>query len=68
MAARINTTPTLDPGVPEKLFDTGLRNARTFHPYGVTKDGQRFLIPVGRASLGSAPITIVLNWPATLAK
>jgi hypothetical protein len=36
------------------------------HPYNVTADGQRFLINTLPAQAGAAPITVVLNWTATL--
>jgi hypothetical protein len=39
-------------------------------PYDVTDDGQRFLlaaqIGAGPDGLVSAPITVVLNWPAAI--
>jgi eukaryotic-like serine/threonine-protein kinase len=68
MAAHIDTVPSFTPSSPEPLFQTGLTSANTYHPYAVGKDGQRFLIPIEREDSGSTPITIVLNWPANLAK
>ena len=38
---------------------------RGFHPYTVTRDGQRFLIP---REMPPAPITVVLNWATRPAK
>jgi hypothetical protein len=54
--------------VPEPLFATGLTAPGTQRSYAVAKGGQRFLIPVDHDSLGSSPITVVLNWPTLLAK
>jgi Tol biopolymer transport system component len=52
------------PGVPKALFDTGLaQNAG----YDVGKDG-RFLIPRAVEGGASAPLTVVVNWTATLKK
>jgi hypothetical protein len=33
----------------------------------VSKDG-RFLMPIPVESAGNAPMTVVINWPATLKK
>jgi DNA-binding winged helix-turn-helix (wHTH) protein/Tol biopolymer transport system component len=65
MAAGIEKTAKgLKPTVPQPLFHTGaLRN----FGYAVAKDGQRFLISVTDPP-GPAPITVVMNWPATLRK
>jgi eukaryotic-like serine/threonine-protein kinase len=65
MAAGIEKTAKgLEPTVPQPLFHTGaLRN----FGYAVAKDGQRFLISVTDPP-GAAPITVVMNWPATLRK
>ena len=64
MAAGIDTTRSFVPTLPERLFTTELRPG-SFHPYAVTRDGQRFLIP---REMRPAPITVVLNWPTLLAK
>jgi hypothetical protein len=47
-------------------FHTGLNDVIEHqHPYAVSKDGQRFLIPVKRNPPADAPITI-WNWKALL--
>jgi serine/threonine protein kinase len=63
MAAQIDTTTGFSAGVPERLFATSLQ-AGGNPPYGVTKDGQRFLMPIPAPP---APIVVLLNWPARLA-
>ena len=68
MAAGIDTTKAFAATVPHSLFRTGLTDPGTFHPYAVANGGNRFLIPVRREAPGSMPITVVLNWPATLPK
>jgi Tol biopolymer transport system component len=57
-------------GTPRALFDSGFINqgeggGRVYHPYAVSADGQRFLIPRPVASVtqdASPPIAVVLNW------
>jgi Tol biopolymer transport system component len=60
-------------GAPQKLFDTGMVTPPhspiipVYHTYGVSRDGQRFLIPRPLSRLGGAaetPITVVLHWSA----
>jgi hypothetical protein len=38
------------------------------HTYAVTKDGKRFLLRILDPGQLSTPITVVLNWRATLKK
>jgi hypothetical protein len=64
MAAGIAARKDFAATVPQRLFTTDLRPG-SFRPYAVTRDGQRFLIP---REMPPAPITVVLNWPAIVAK
>jgi hypothetical protein len=66
MAAGIETAKGLKPTVPQPLFHTGFVALQNFG-YAPAKDGQRFLISVTDQP-GAAPITVVMNWPATLRK
>jgi Tol biopolymer transport system component len=72
MAVAIDGRGQLEAGVPQTLFDAavgGVGGTNMDQSYVVTKDGQRFL--VNRRSLSStsaAPLTVVVNWPATLQK
>jgi len=44
-------------------------NANAPYPYVVTRDGQRFLVSVDTSQQGTeTPMTIVVNWPASLKK
>ena len=52
------------PGVPKVLFDAGLFPGAY---YDVAKDG-RFLLPKPVEQGGSAPLEVIVNWPATLKK
>ena len=46
MAARLDTLKDFTVTAPQPLFQTDLTSTQNNHPYVVTKDGQRFLIPV----------------------
>jgi hypothetical protein len=69
MAVAIDTTGEFTAGVPQTLFPTlaagGLNPSQV---YGVTKDGSRFLINTRPQQDMAAPLTVVLNWPATIQK
>jgi hypothetical protein len=52
-----------EPGVPKLLFE---REFGGLFDFAVSRDGQRFLIPVPVEEGSSAPITVVLNWTADL--
>ena len=70
--------PRFERGTPQELFDSGkvvgsvLGHQGNSHPYAVSPDGQRFLIPRLASNLqGEAPptpITVILNWTAALKK
>ena len=65
MATSVNTSAGFHASVPVRLFETGLLPTRN-HPYAVSGDGQRLLIPVTINPPGPTPVTVILNWPATL--
>jgi hypothetical protein len=55
----------LEASTPRALFNPGISGPVN---YVVTSDGQRFLLIIGGEAEGSSPITVVLNWDATLKK
>jgi len=57
---------TLELGQAQPLFAAPSPTTPGFH-YDVTRDGQRFLI-VTAGEVGSAPLTLVVNWTADLKK
>jgi hypothetical protein len=64
MAVEIATSPTLTVGKPQRLFEKPYERSQAFWPnYGVTADGQRFVM-VKRIDQGEAPaqINVVVNW------
>ena len=62
----IRTTPVLELGTPETLFAVSER--ASWGDFAVSPDGQRFL-SISYESRGSEqPITVVLSWPAEIAR
>jgi len=61
MSARIDTAKEFTATVPQPLFQMGITSAQNNNPYVVTRDGQRFLIPVVDQT-AAAQMTVVLNW------
>jgi hypothetical protein len=70
MAAAVNGQGSaFEVGAVRSLFDT--RAPSTINPrsaYDVSPDGQRFLVNTLVDEAASAPITLVVNWPALLKK
>lgn len=64
MAAEIALGNAIRAGIPQTLFPTSLSEKNDRHPYAVTKDGSRFVVPVTDPRELSVPLTVVLNWPA----
>ena len=55
-------------GTPHALFPAGATGLNTGQVYDVANDGQRFLVNSRPQQVSSAPLTVVLNWPATIQK
>ena len=77
MAVSVKLDPIFQVGQTSELFQSGLTPQQPtpfFHRYGVSADGQRFLVAAGAnstvpaAGASSVPITAVVNWTATLRK
>ena len=64
MSVEIDTKNGFQPGVPKQLFK--LPGEIRF--WDVTRDGQKFLIPVPVAAADSAPYNVIVNWTSTLKK
>jgi eukaryotic-like serine/threonine-protein kinase len=62
-AVTVNAGKVFESGIPRPLFETQLTEGSQ---YTVTADGQRFLLSTIAKDQSSAPITIVINWPAGL--
>jgi hypothetical protein len=66
MAVAMGAGGQFEGAAPKRLFRP---NAPRFYPtqiYAATRDGQRFLVNAQAESTNVAPITVVVNWPATL--
>ena len=70
MAAPIIGTNPFETGPPQALFVAIPESSLTLntHQYAVTKDGRRFLINTRPQQPNDAPLTVVVNWSATIAK
>lgn len=68
MVAEVTLGKELHFTVPRALFPIPLLKTNDRHTYAVTKDGQRFLLPVRDQRQASTPITVVLNWPEMVKK
>ena len=67
MAVSIDASRGFDAGVPQRLFTTNALNNQNL-VYAVTKDGMRFLVNSRPEQASVAPITVVVNWMATIQK
>ena len=54
-------------GVPHHLFQA-LAIQPEYGPFDVTDDGKKFLLNSGNMKEGSAPFTLIQNWPSELTK
>jgi len=69
MAAPVTTGANFDAGTPVALFQSTPRQpvlVFDFFVYDVSRDGQRFLINTQVKQAESAPMSVILNWPAKL--
>jgi len=66
MSVEITTSPKFEGGVPRQLFQANMKSINQGWCYGVTNDGQRFLVNTFVQNLNSAAMTIVLNWTTDL--
>jgi Tol biopolymer transport system component len=68
MAVDIRSDSGLEWGVPHPLFDTGLDAERNRDQFAATPDGQRFLVQLPTSDAAAVPISVVLNWTASLTR
>ena len=71
MAAPVTTGAHFDAGTPVVLFQSTPRQPVLVYDlfvYDVSRDGQRFLINTQVKQGDSAPMSVILNWPAKLGK
>ena len=55
-------------GVEQRLFSTDYNRRRGRRFFAVSRDGHRFLVPVYPEPLPTTPLTVIVNWPATLTR
>ena len=69
MSVEVQRGSSLAAGTPRGLFRTRTPAVHLFRPkYDVSADGQRFLINTLAEEQTAQPVTVMLNWQATLAK
>jgi hypothetical protein len=66
MAVPVHAGENLDPGAPKPLFQLHTPNDGISSSYDVAPDDQRFLVSTLVGEEVSAPLTVVINWTATL--
>jgi Tol biopolymer transport system component/tRNA A-37 threonylcarbamoyl transferase component Bud32 len=69
-AVPIDSAGQFHAGQPQALFQfrSGAPALDGSQVYAVTKDGKRFLVNARPAEISAAPLTVVVNWPATIQK
>jgi dipeptidyl aminopeptidase/acylaminoacyl peptidase len=67
MALEVKAGAGLETGVPRVLFETRVRPYPLYDLYGVTPDGQKFLV-AEVVKEAPTPINVILDWPALLPK
>jgi hypothetical protein len=68
MVVDIRVDPSIELGVPRRLFDTKLLVDPIRDQFAVTADGERFLIQTPVSEGSPTPITVVVNWPTAFFK
>ena len=71
MAVPVTTGANFDSGTPVALFQATPRQPIPIYDlfvYDVSRDGQRFVIITPVKEAGTAPMSVILNWPAKLSK
>jgi len=68
MAVSVNLGSSFQMGTPTALFQTRVFRYDAPNRYAVSNDGKRFLVNSSIDEINNTPITVVLNWTATLKK
>jgi hypothetical protein len=66
MAATVDTSRQFETGAPEALFVAPALGPTNSRQYAVSKDGKRFLMNVRSERATATPLTVVVNWLATM--
>ena len=68
-AVPIDASREFKTGAVQPLFQTNAIRVNSSATFAASRDGQRFLVNTrGPRSDAAAPLTVVLNWPATIQK
>ncbi len=63
MSLPVRTSPTLEIGTPTALFTI---SGKPWLDFAVTNDGKRFLAVAPETTADDQPMTVVVDWPASL--
>jgi hypothetical protein len=66
MSVELKGGARFESSVPRELFQTAIKLTTDGWSVAPSGDGQRFLVNAYASANKSAPLTIVLNWPAQL--
>jgi hypothetical protein len=66
MAVQVDETGAFQGTAPQPLFRPNAPRFNAGHIFVATKDGRRFLFNARQEEPNSTPITVILNWAATL--
>ena len=66
-SVQVKTEPTLESGIPRRLFQTRIPVNAVWDQYAVTGDGQRFLM-FEEPESGARTFGLILNWPVLVKK
>ena len=67
-AVPVTLEPRFSAGTPQPLFNRRLGGGINAPTWAVTANGQGFVLNASLSAAQSVPLTVVLNWPETLAK
>jgi Tol biopolymer transport system component len=62
MSVEVKGSSALDFGPPRTIFQTAVRMADVFVPYGVSRDGRRFLVNTPLQESEATTLKVILNW------
>jgi hypothetical protein len=68
MVVDTDTTGAFHVGTPQELFTVRLRPGFTGSQYGVSRDGQRFLVNQLDIQASETSFTVLVNWLARLSR
>jgi arginine/ornithine N-succinyltransferase beta subunit len=66
MAATVTSTDHFESQTPHPLFSATLSTSTQGHQYSPSRDGSQFLVNLIDRQNTATPLTVVVNWPASV--